>query len=236
MATRTKAASLTNSDAWKPAPTPEVPIKPYYQKDGITLYHADCRHVLPFLGNFDLLLTDPPYGIGADRCGGRMQAKKGKGSYKDYGDTDWDRERPPASCFNLMMERTKHQIIWGGNYFTDMLSPSMRWLVWDKGQRNFSLADCEFAWTNYWNASRVFTYSRSKANQDGRVHPTQKPLALMEWCIGLAKSSITVLDPFAGSGTTLVACRNLGLKAVGVELNETYCNSIIDRLQSVQQR
>lgn len=227
-ASKTKAIS---TDVWKPAKPPAVPIQPYYDRDGITLYHADCRHVLPFLGTFDLLLTDPPYGINADNCGGRKQARKGKGSYRDYGETNWDKERPPASCFNLMMERTKYQIIWGGNYFSDLLTPSMRWLVWDKGQRNFSLADCEFAWTNYWKAARIFTYHRSKANQDGRVHPTQKPLALMEWCLGLAKDCQTVLDPFAGSGTTLVASKKLGLKAVGIELNETYCERIVERLQ-----
>ncbi|AMV33758.1 putative methyltransferase [Pirellula sp. SH-Sr6A] len=230
MASSAAALLSKSTESWKPAKRPELPIKPYYSSGGITLYHADCRHVLPYLDNFDLLLTDPPYGIRADNCGGRKQAKKGKGTWRDYGDTDWDRERPPASCFNLMMERCKHQIIWGGNYFSDMLTPSMRWLVWDKGQRNFSLADCEFAWTNFWKASRIFTYHRAKANRDHRVHPTQKPLALIEWCIGFADGVRTVLDPFAGGGTTLVACKKLGIAATGIELNQVYCDSIVERL------
>lgn len=230
---RTKAsvAPCANT-AWRPANRPPLPIEPYYQKDGITLYHADNRHILPYLDTFDLLLTDPPYGIKADRCGGRQQAKKGKGTWRDYGDTNWDQSRPPASVFALMLERTKQQIVWGGNYFSDYLTPSMRWLVWDKGQRKFSLADCEFAWTNQRKAARIFTYSRSKALQDGKVHPTQKPLALMEWCLGFAKESRTVLDPFAGSGTTLLACKRLGMTAVGIEINEAYCEEAAKRLEA----
>lgn len=228
--TKPSAAVPTNA-AWRPAVCPPVPLKPYYDHDGITLYHADCRHVLPYLEVIDLLLTDPPYGIKADRCGGRMQAKKGKGTWRDYGDTNWDQSRPPASIFALMLERTREQIIWGGNYFSDYLTPSMRWLVWDKGQRNFSLADCEFAWTNQRKAARIFSFSRSKALQDGKVHPTQKPLALMEWCLGFAKGVTSVLDPFAGSGTTLLACKRAGIRAIGIELNETYCELAVDRLE-----
>lgn len=232
MAKRALGSCAESSASWKPAVRPELGIKPYYSSNGITIYHADNRHVLPYLDTFDLLLTDPPYGIRADNCGGRKQAKRGKGTWKDYGDTNWDAERPPASCFTLMLEKSKQQIIWGGNYFVDLLSPTMRWLVWDKGQRNFSLADCEFAWTNHWKASRVFTYHRSKANRDGRVHPTQKPLALMQWCLGFAKDCKTVLDPFCGSGTTLLACRIEGRTAIGIELNEIYCEAAAKRLDA----
>src|SRR5690606_31081311 len=92
------------------------------------------------------------------------------------------------------------QIIWGGNYFTDLLPPTMQWLVWDKGQRDFSLADCEFAWSSQRRAARIFDYPRALALQDGKVHPTQKPVALMKWCIDQLPKADTILDCFLGSG------------------------------------
>ena len=101
------------------------------------LWHGDCREVLPLLPPCDLILTDPPYGIGADRT--RNSQKYG---WVDYGAEGWDKERPAPWLFGLMQEKGKECVIWGGNYFADLLPPSMRWLVWDKGQRNFSLADC----------------------------------------------------------------------------------------------
>ena len=121
-------------------------------------------------------------------------------------------------------------IIWGGNYFE--LPVSQGWLVWDKGQRDFTLADAELAWTSRDKATRVFSFSRAAALAEGlRVHPTQKPLALMKWCIGLVPEAKTVLDPFMGSGTTLVAAKLLGLRAVGIEINEQYCEAAVQRLR-----
>jgi hypothetical protein len=112
--------------------------------DGHELWHGDCREVLPLLAPVDLVLTDPPYGIGADRT--RNTPKDG---WVDYGHSSgWDKDRPSPWLFGLMREKAKECVVWGGNYFTDLLPPSMRWLVWDKGQRNFSLADCEFAWSS----------------------------------------------------------------------------------------
>ncbi len=208
-------------------PIVRLPFTPYYEDDRVTLYHADNRQVMPFLDAFDLLLTDPPYGIGADAAASKNEGKWG---WKFYGHSNWDSERPPQSSFHLMLERTKHQIIWGGNYFTDVLPPTMRWLVWDKGQRDFSLADAEFAWTSQNKAARVFDYARAKALKDGKVHPTQKPLALMRWCLELIPDAQTVLDPFSGSGTTLLACKLEGRKAVGIEVNEAYCEATAKRL------
>lgn len=140
-----------------------------------TLYLGDCMEVMPTLGRVDAVVTDPPYGIGADENpvrGSQKHEKKG-----------WDRTRPNKEIFDVMIELSNDQIIWGGNYFTDYLRPTMRWLVWDKMARNFSLADCEFAWTSQWKAARIFSYSRGAANQDGKEHPTQKPVALMDWCL-----------------------------------------------------
>jgi len=159
-------------------------------------------------------LTDPPYGIGADENpvrGSNKHQKKG-----------WDRDRPDAEYFSRILATTRSQIIWGGNYFTDFLPPKMRWLVWDKMQGDFSLADCEFAWTSQDAAARIFRFSRGSANRDGKVHPTQKPVALMEWCLGFIPDSNTILDPFMGSGTTLVACQKLGRYGIGIEIDPDY--------------
>ena len=139
--------------------------------DGHELWHGDAREVLPMISPVDLILTDPPYGIGADRS-----RKNRKNGWVDYGHEGWDKERPSTWIFGLMLEKSNECVVWGGNYFTDLLPPRMCWLVWDKGQRNFSLADCEFAWTSKNSASRVLNLSRAEALNDGKEHPTQKPI------------------------------------------------------------
>jgi DNA modification methylase len=185
--------------------------------------------ILPTLPSVDAVVTDPPYGINHARD--RNSQKDG---WVDYPANGWDRERPSRDVFDLMRAKSTDQIIWGGNYFTDYLPPTMRWLVWDKGQRNFSLADCEFAWTSQAKAARIFTYSRGAALQDGKEHPTQKPLALMEWCLNFLDGARTILDPFAGSGTTGVACVNLGRTFVGIERTPEYFEIACSRIAAAQ--
>lgn len=204
-------------------------MKPYYEQNGITIYHGDCREVLPSLPKVDLVLTDPAYGINADRD--RNCQKNG---WRDFGSTGWDKERTPSESVSAAVSAGLHAIIWGGNYFTDCLPPSMGWLSWDKGQKDFSLADFELAWTNYWLASRRLTLPRGRVNNE-RVHPTQKPLALMIWCIEWADRNDkrlveTILDPFMGSGTTLRAAKDLGRRAIGIEIEERYCEIAAKRL------
>lgn len=186
---------------------------------GQRLILGDCLEVMPTLGRFDAVVTDPPYRIGADESAAK---NKGKWGWKDYGETQWDRERPPREIFKEILSRSDEQIIWGGNYFTDFLQPSMRWLVWDKGQRDFDLADFEMAWTSQQKAARAFDYPRALALKDGKQHPTQKPVALMEWCLGFLPDAKTILDPFMGSGTTLVACQKLGRQGIGIEIDKDY--------------
>ena len=124
---------------------------------------------------------------------------------------------------HMVREMSKHQIIWGGNYFTDILPPTMQWLIWDKGQRDFSLADFEIAWSSQQAAARIIDYPRALALQDGKEHPTQKPVEVMRWCLErLPASVVTVCDPFMGSGTTGVACVKLGKTFIGVEAEEKY--------------
>lgn len=189
----------------------------------------------------DLLLTDPPYGID---YGGLLKGKgDGKGGadkngWKSYDCPTWDKERPSKSLFDLLLLSSKNQIIWGGNYFADILPPKMCWLVWDKGQRDFSLADGELAWTSFDKALRIKTYSRASANKENKVHPTQKPIELLRWCIeDIADRNMenikTVLDLFGGSGSTLIACEQLNRVCYMAELDEKYCDVIIKRWENL---
>lgn len=186
---------------------------------GQRLILGDCMEVMLELGRFDACVCDPPYGIDYGKAGGFSESS----GWKNWrGKAEWDKSPPEGLVFNVIREVSKDQIIWGGNYFTDMLPPTMRWLIWDKGQRGFTLADCEMAWTNQNKAIRVFDYARGKANNEEKFHPTQKPIALMEWCLGFLPNSQTVLDPFMGSGTTLVACQRMGRMGTGIELDPEY--------------
>lgn len=214
----------------QPIVLPPLPFKPYYDANGITIYNADCRKVLPWLERFDLLLTDPPYGLGIGKKGsvGSNTTTKHKHGMREWGIQDWDSATPENWICEQMRSCAKHAIIWGGNYFN--LPPANCWLIWDKAQRDFSFADAEMAWTNLDRAVRLKTFSRGELTAEGRFHPTCKPLALMKWCIGFVPDAETILDPFMGSGTTLVAAKLEGRKAVGIEINEAYCESAAKRL------
>ena len=176
----------------------------------------------------DLLLTDPPYGIDYGRAGG-FSASHGWGKWRE--NVEWDKERPSRETIESALSIAGEAIVCGGNYFTDYLPPSMGWLVWDKGQREFSLADCELAWRSERKAARVLTLSRAKALQDGKQHPTQKPIGLMSWCIEQANDPKTIYDPFLGSGTTLIAAEQLGRKCYGMEISPAYVDVIVKRWQ-----
>ena len=208
-----------------------------------TLYLGDCREVLPTLGKVDAVVTDPPYGIDYGKSGG-FNASHGWGEWRE--NVEWDKERPAADVFELLLQAGKHKIIWGGNYFTDLLPPTMQWLVWDKGQRNFSLADCEFAWSSQQKAARIFTYARGnesgfapKSKEERQYtsgHPTQKPLALMKWCLGFVPKAQTILDPFMGSGTTGVAAVQMGRDFIGIERETKYFDIACRRIEDAQRQ
>ena len=201
-------------------------MKPYYQDEAVTIYCGDCREIVPQLPRFDLLLTDPPYGIGRD---GSKASTGSHGGRKAYEFKGWDDERPERWLLEMLRAKTDHQIIWGGNYFVDALTPSMKWLVWDKGQR-IDQSDGELAWTSLEGALRILTLNRAELQRDGAVHPAQKPEAVMRWALMQAPEARTVLDPFMGSGTTLVACKRLHRTAVGIEQDEQYCEIAAKRL------
>ncbi len=207
-------------------------MKPYYEENGITIYHGDCREILPTLPKVDLVLTDPPYGLGESNK--RAISRGNIARPTDYGDFTWDES--PASKERILLCRShaENAIIWGGNYFD--VPPSSGWLVWDKQNGLSDFADCELAWTNLDMAVRIFRFLWNGMLRAGeqrgvpRVHPTQKPIELMRWCLNFTPDAQTVLDPFMGSGTTLRAAKDLGRKAIGIEIEEKYCEIAAKRL------
>lgn len=200
------------------------PPTPYYQSERVTLYCGDCLSILPTLSGVGALVTDPPYGIAYD--GSHTKYHNGI----DRGPCEWD-DKPfdPAPLIALGLPT----IMWGGNCFSSRLPDSTAWLVWVKIVRqdaDIRQSDCEMAWTNCFGRSRVFTHLWIGAYRDSEsgiqnVHPTQKPVALMRWCIEQSKISeaATILDPYCGSGTTGIAAVQLGRRFVGVEREEKYC-------------
>jgi len=183
---------------------------------GQRLILGDCLKVMPLLGKVDAVVTDPPYGLGdwnnrGSNAGGPFDSDKTQ---------NWDKPISQEHV-DLMRRISKAQIIWGGNYLIDFLSSTKQMLVWNKGIRNMHFNDCELAWcSQFREACRVFDYSPSSAEK--KQHPTQKPLALMNWCLGFLPNAQTILDPFMGSGTTLVACQRLGRSGTGIELDPDY--------------
>jgi len=191
------------------------------------LYLGDCLDILPTLCKVDAVITDPPYGINAEKNGGR-----GTNGWNNFEVMGWDTVRPCRQIFEAMFAVSDVQIIWGGNYFTDYLPPSQQWLSWDKGQDGFSLADFELAWSSQDKACRRINYARCLALKDGKQHPTQKPLVVMRWCIEQVKPDCqTILDPFMGSGTTGVAAIQLSRKFIGIEREPKYFDIACKRIE-----
>lgn len=188
---------------------------------------GDCLPVMRQLPNFDAVLTDPPYGIGRD---GQKRTTGGNGGRKAYEFKGWDAERPSVRTFEEIIKIAPHQIIWGGNYFADLLPATGQWLVWDKGQR-INQSDGELAWTSRNGALRIFELNRVALLTDGALHPTQKPVELMQWCLSFLGGCRTILDPFMGSGTTGVACIRRGFSFTGIEADEGYFDIACDRIR-----
>lgn len=197
---------------------------------GATLWHADCLEVLPGLPKHDLLCTDPPYGIGAGAEAFKNGTKKGDAAYT-FG--AWDSEPPKRWLLDMMLDHASSAIVWGGNYFG--LPASRCWLVWDKCTGDNSYADAELAWTNIDATVRVLKHpwvgANAKERGEERLHPTQKPLRVMGWSLERVAGARTVLDPFMGSGTTGVACMQLGREFTGIERERRYFDIACERIQ-----
>lgn len=209
-------------------------MTPYYQDEYVTLYCGDCREIVPTLGKFDLLLTDPPYGVKMDK------GFEGFGGFgkpiarRRYEEDAWDQNRPDDELLKKLPELAVSSIIWGGNFFADVLPRSTHWIFWDKGQTMPTFGDGELAWTNFKRKSIVKVYMQYNGllgREKARFHPTQKPEKLMKWCIDKYTSQDqTILDPFAGSGTTGVAAKLLNRKCTLIEREEKYCEIAARRL------
>lgn len=206
-------------------------MKPYYSEPGIEIWLGDCREVLPTLGRVDLVLTDPPWGIKADNR--KRNLSRGKMAFPtDFGESNWDSKPADKATLDTCIAKGDKAIVWGGNFFE--VPPSSCWLVWDKDNTG-DFGDCELAWTNLNMSVRRFKWrwngmlQENMADKELREHPTQKPVALMRWCLNWVLPE-TVLDPFMGSGTTLVAAKLLGRRAIGIEIEERYCEIAARRL------
>ena len=192
-----------------------------------TLYLGDCRDILQTLDSVDAVVTDPPYGIGKD---GQKKTTGGNGGRKAYDFLGWDGERPDAALLVALHRMSPKCVLWGGNYFADLLPPAGKWLVWDKGQR-IDQSDGELAYTNLSGALRIHTLNRVELMTDGAEHPTQKPVRLMEWTLAQIEAQGVILDPFMGSGTTGVACVRRGCPFIGIEREPTYFDIACRRIE-----
>ena len=187
-----------------------------------TLYCGDCRDILPTLGKVDAVVTDPPYGIGIAANPVRQKHEK----------LDWDAAPPSEEVIAQCISAGEKAIVWGGNYFR--LPPTQRILVWDKMQpADFSLAMLEMAWTNLTGPAKMHKQSVTSYAKD---HPTQKPDALMKWCIGFLPDAQTILDPFMGSGTTGVAAVQMGRDFIGIEREPKYFDIACKRIEDAQRQ
>lgn len=178
----------------------------------------------------DLLLTDPPYGLGIDGQK-ESKAKNPKHNRKHHEFRGWDNQRPDKSTFDFLLLQADKSIIWGGNYFADLLPASRGWIYWSKGQDGLTMSDGELAWTTEDKPLRSVTVNR--AALQGSKHPTQKPVAVIQFCIDYAGEPNLLFDSYMGSGTTMVAAHQLNRKCYGMELDPKYCQVILDRMKKL---
>lgn len=203
-------------------------MQPYYSGKGIEIYHGDCRDILSQLGATDAFVTDPPYGIGFAAQPTKWQRLASKMP------ESWDDD--VIADLGALIASARFQVVWGGNYY--ILPPSRGWLCWYKPDAPPSMANIELAWTNQDQNGRMLEHSISATNAERLGHPTQKPLRVMKWSISQIKmpNNALVVDPFMGTGTTLEAARLLGHRAIGIEIEERYCEIAARRLsQEVMQ-
>lgn len=201
------------------------------------IINDDCLNILKQLPNkcTDLVLTDPPYGIGADKGTNGFGSSTNR---KYIG--GWDNATPSKECFNEMLRVSNKTIIFGGNYFTDRLPVSKCWIVWDKiGNNNFKnpFADVELAWTNFTKVCKKYICIQqgfvNEDKQSERIHPTQKPIKLFEMILNdFSNENDLVLDCFSGSGTTAIACSELKRRFICIEKDKQYWQKSVERLEN----
>ena len=189
-------------------------------------YNMDCLEAMREMPDkaFDLAVVDPPDGIGIDGQRERYDYKKPKHSRKGHEQKEWDRQIPPAEYFTQLFRVSKKQIIWGANYFVEHLREGHKgWIVWDKGQHDLTMSDCELAYSSFDVPTRVFILNRVALLQEGTIHPTQKPVALYRWILRrYAEPGMKILDTHLGSGSSRIAAYDAGLDFVGYEIDKEY--------------
>lgn len=207
-------------------------MTPYYEESGITIYHGDCREILPSLPKVDLVLTDPPYGIGYGGGWGTktIHTKQHVKTEKIKGD---DQPFNPSLWLNF-----EHVAMFGAQHYYDRLPSGGTLHVWDKRGEYlpFYTADCDMIWINRKEVGRIFRcvwrgLCRETEHDQRIEHPTQKPMRVMRWLLEMFPDADVTLDPFMGSGTTLRAAKDLGRKAIGIEIEERYCEIAANRLR-----
>jgi site-specific DNA-methyltransferase (adenine-specific) len=210
-----------------------------------TLYLMDCMEYMAGCKDkeFDLAIVDPPYGIGED---GSRNASRGKlaiaQDYKPYSGND--KTPPPPEYFAELFRVAKNQIMWGANHYVDLIGRrSPCWIVWDKENGGNDFADCELAYTSFDSAVRKYKFQwkgmlqGDMKNKEARIHPNQKPVKLYEWLLtNYAKPGQRILDTHLGSGSSAIACNNMGYEIVGMEIDEDYYNSACERITQAQKQ
>ncbi|MDD5353128.1 MAG: DNA methyltransferase [Candidatus Omnitrophica bacterium] len=200
---------------------------------------GDCLDVMKGIPDksIDLVLTDPPYGI--ERFKNVEKETSGcfakRGTFKNA--SQWNNLKPDERHWQEIFRISKNQIIWGGNNFT--LPNTEYFIIWDKKQAMPNFARCEYAWVSMGlkSPAKIFEYSINKVNHSERFHPTSKPVKLFKWIIKeYSKEIDIILDPFMGSGTTAVACKELGRRYIGIEISEKYCEIARKRLENIPER
>jgi len=215
-------------------------MKPYYEEPGITIYHGDCREILPQLDRADLILTDPPYGI--NYRSNHNSSRRGKWAkwvrHENLPGIQGD-DKPLDPEHLFVADKV---VIFGGNYCSDKLPPSRCWIVWDKrdGIGPNNQADCEMAWTNLNKPSRIYRHlwsgllraGEENVSKSEKLHPHQKPLALCRFILQYADmpKGAVVVDPYCGCGSTLRAAKDMGFRAIRIDIEEKYCQKAATRM------
>ena len=217
-------------------------MTPWKRKEVIgnaVLYLGDCLEILPMLPKVDAVITDPPYGINRD---------KGFGGFGGFGvpiartpyEGEWDNQRPSNAHFSVVLAAAPLQVVFGGNFFADILPVGNHWIVWDKLNTMPTFGDCELAWTNVKrNSVKKLTveYNGLLGREKERYHATQKPISLMAMIVGsYTDVGHSVADPFMGSGSTGVACMNLGRSFIGIEIEPKYFDIACERIENAQRQ
>ena len=204
------------------------------------IYNMDCLEGMKQIPDkyFELAIVDPPYGIGAGSKKFINRSTANKRAENFYKDNDWDKQRPTKEYFQELCRVSKNQIIWGSNYFADLLNPTRCYIVWDKKTGDNSYADCELAFTSFDGNAKIYSKLWLGAHAkdiDGRFHPTQKPIDLYKWLLlNFASKGDKILDTHVGSASSIIACIDMGFEYMGFEIDKEYFESASKRIEDYQ--